>query len=116
MEFIVCFLFNRLDVVGCQKVDGIGKANTGDNTAVTDKSNLDMVLGGLEEQLIPPRKAWVLCDDCHKWRRIPAMLADFIEKTNCRWYFIFYISLYHFICFSNVETLRYSVLAFLALN
>ncbi|KAK7861250.1 histone-lysine n-methyltransferase ashh2 [Quercus suber] len=68
-----------------QKVDGIGKATTGDDTAVTNKSDLEMVRGGLEEQLLPPRKAWVLCDDCHKWRRIPAVLADFIEKTNCTW-------------------------------
>ncbi|GMY06658.1 histone-lysine N-methyltransferase ASHH2 isoform X3, partial [Fagus crenata] len=81
---IMCKVETHLES-GCQKVDGIGKANTGENTAVTDKSNLDMVLGGLEEQLIPPRKAWVLCDDCHKWRRIEAVLADFIEKTNCRW-------------------------------
>lgn len=70
---------------GSQKVDGIGKASTGDDTAVTNKSDLEMVRGGLEEQLLPPRKAWVLCDDCHKWRRIPAVLADFIEKTNCTW-------------------------------
>eukprot|EP01018_Ginkgo_biloba_P001808 Gb_36158 [translate_table: standard] len=32
-----------------------------------------------------PRKAWVLCDDCKKWRHIPVELADQIEATNCRW-------------------------------
>ncbi|KAF5467906.1 hypothetical protein F2P56_012110 [Juglans regia] len=52
---------------------------------VTNKSNLDVVPGGLEEQHPPPRKAWVLCDVCHKWRRIPALLADLIDKTNCTW-------------------------------
>ncbi|XP_051124458.1 histone-lysine N-methyltransferase ASHH2-like isoform X2 [Andrographis paniculata] len=31
------------------------------------------------------RNAWVLCDECHKWRRIPATLADHIEETNCGW-------------------------------
>ncbi|EPS67389.1 hypothetical protein M569_07380, partial [Genlisea aurea] len=31
------------------------------------------------------RNAWVLCDDCQKWRRIPATLADQIEKTDCGW-------------------------------
>ncbi|KAL3641217.1 hypothetical protein CASFOL_016185 [Castilleja foliolosa] len=34
---------------------------------------------------IPARKAWVLCDECQKWRRIPASLADHIEETRCRW-------------------------------
>ncbi|XP_023731848.1 histone-lysine N-methyltransferase ASHH2 [Lactuca sativa] len=32
-----------------------------------------------------PRSAWVCCDDCHKWRRISAILADSIESTECRW-------------------------------
>ncbi|XP_019154815.1 PREDICTED: histone-lysine N-methyltransferase ASHH2-like isoform X2 [Ipomoea nil] len=31
------------------------------------------------------RNAWVQCDDCQKWRRIPAVLADQIEETNCKW-------------------------------
>ncbi|KAJ1279490.1 hypothetical protein BS78_04G160800 [Paspalum vaginatum] len=33
----------------------------------------------------PPRAAWVCCDDCKKWRCIPAELADVIDETNCRW-------------------------------
>ncbi|KAI7753224.1 hypothetical protein M8C21_002405, partial [Ambrosia artemisiifolia] len=33
----------------------------------------------------PPPSAWVCCDDCHKWRRISAILADVIESTECRW-------------------------------
>ncbi|TVU29724.1 hypothetical protein EJB05_21306 [Eragrostis curvula] len=33
----------------------------------------------------PPRAAWVCCDDCQKWRCIPAELADVIGETNCRW-------------------------------
>ncbi|KAK4433721.1 Histone-lysine N-methyltransferase ASHH2 [Sesamum alatum] len=41
--------------------------------------------GGLRDQYVPPRNAWVLCDDCQKWRRIPATLADQIEETNCGW-------------------------------
>ncbi|XP_042059152.1 histone-lysine N-methyltransferase ASHH2-like [Salvia splendens] len=32
-----------------------------------------------------PMNAWVLCDECQKWRRIPATLADQIDQTNCRW-------------------------------
>ncbi|XP_040998884.1 histone-lysine N-methyltransferase ASHH2-like isoform X2 [Juglans microcarpa x Juglans regia] len=70
---------------GSHDVDGIEKINADDSTAVTDESNLNMVPGGLENRYPPPRKAWVLCDECHKWRRIPAMLADLIDKTNCTW-------------------------------
>ncbi|VFQ74434.1 unnamed protein product [Cuscuta campestris] len=34
---------------------------------------------------VTPRSAWVQCDDCQKWRRITALLADQIEETNCKW-------------------------------
>ncbi|BBN20370.1 protein MpASHH3 [Marchantia polymorpha subsp. ruderalis] len=32
-----------------------------------------------------PRKSWVLCDDCNKWRCIPVELADQIDDTNAKW-------------------------------
>ncbi|PIN22025.1 Histone-lysine N-methyltransferase [Handroanthus impetiginosus] len=41
--------------------------------------------GEVKDQYILQRNAWVLCDECQKWRRIPAALADQIEETNCRW-------------------------------
>ncbi|CAN6476187.1 unnamed protein product [Victoria cruziana] len=34
---------------------------------------------------LAPRQAWVLCDDCHKWRSIPAELADSIGDKDCSW-------------------------------
>uniref|UniRef100_A0A0E0K107 Histone-lysine N-methyltransferase n=1 Tax=Oryza punctata TaxID=4537 RepID=A0A0E0K107_ORYPU len=34
---------------------------------------------------VPPPPAWVCCDDCEKWRCIPAELADKIAKDNLRW-------------------------------
>ncbi|KAI6690981.1 hypothetical protein NL676_027809 [Syzygium grande] len=37
------------------------------------------------EQHLLLRNAWVRCDDCYKWRRIPAALADSIEDTNRNW-------------------------------
>ncbi|KAI3972888.1 hypothetical protein MKX01_019546 [Papaver californicum] len=43
------------------------------------------VSNAFDQQLLPSRNAWVLCDDCHKWRCIPATLADSIEETNCQW-------------------------------
>ncbi|OIT40689.1 PREDICTED: histone-lysine N-methyltransferase ASHH2-like [Nicotiana attenuata] len=48
-------------------------------------SSLDILPTEVGERLLPPRNAWVQCDDCHKWRRIPSFLADQIEETNCRW-------------------------------
>ncbi|KAK9049221.1 hypothetical protein SSX86_031812 [Deinandra increscens subsp. villosa] len=41
--------------------------------------------GSLSNSIMVPRSAWVCCDDCHKWRRISAILADNIELTGCRW-------------------------------
>ncbi|CAN4102381.1 unnamed protein product [Withania somnifera] len=48
-------------------------------------SNLDILPSEIGDRLLPPRNAWVQCDDCLKWRRIPSFLADQIEETNCRW-------------------------------
>ncbi|XP_015079413.1 histone-lysine N-methyltransferase ASHH2-like [Solanum pennellii] len=48
-------------------------------------SNMDILQSEIGERLLPPRNAWVQCDDCLKWRRIPSLLADQIEETNCRW-------------------------------
>lgn len=48
--------------------------------------NLDMIQNEVVRQYLPPRIAWVRCDDCYKWRRIAAALADSIEETNCKWY------------------------------
>ncbi|XP_040997557.1 uncharacterized protein LOC121243496 isoform X5 [Juglans microcarpa x Juglans regia] len=88
-EKVVCNkIFHKVESQpegGDHNLDSVGKTDTGDNIAVTNKSNLDVVPGGLEEQHPPPRRAWVLCDVCHKWRRIPALLADLIDKTNCTW-------------------------------
>ncbi|KAK7311510.1 hypothetical protein RJT34_09708 [Clitoria ternatea] len=73
-------------VVGNDKLDAFGKINAGDNRVSINVSNLDLLTGvGSGEQLLSPRNAWVRCDDCHKWRRIPAVLADLIDETNCTW-------------------------------
>lgn len=52
-------------------------------------SNLDILQSETGECLLPPRNAWVQCDDCLKWRRIPSLLADQIEETNCSWYVVY---------------------------
>ncbi|KAG5050455.1 hypothetical protein AAZX31_04G225800 [Glycine max] len=71
---------------GNHKLDAIGKIIADDNRVSVNVSNLDMLSGvGFGEQILSPRNAWVRCDDCHKWRRIPAVLADRIDETNCTW-------------------------------
>lgn len=75
------------DVDGNHKSDAVVKINPSDNRVSV---NADTMLGsGLGEQPQSPRNAWVSCDDCHKWRRIPALLADQIDETNCTWYTMF---------------------------
>lgn len=74
------------DAVGNHKLDAVGKINPSDNRVSVNVSNLDMTPSfDLGEQPQSPRNAWVSCDDCHKWRRIPALLADRIDETNCTW-------------------------------
>ncbi|KAI9113137.1 hypothetical protein K1719_015662 [Acacia pycnantha] len=73
-------------VHGSYQLDDIGKMNAGDDKVAVNGSNLDMAVGtGLEQQHPSPHNAWVRCDDCHKWRRIPVELADLIEETKCTW-------------------------------
>ncbi|KAL2339733.1 hypothetical protein Fmac_007673 [Flemingia macrophylla] len=70
--------------VGNHKLDAVGKINADAKGVSVNLPNMEMP-SGLGEQLLSPRNAWVRCDDCHKWRRIPAGLADLIDETNCTW-------------------------------
>ncbi|KAL2638326.1 hypothetical protein AAZV13_06G107900 [Glycine max] len=80
------FFFVSEENAGNHKLDAVGKIIADDNRVSVNLSNLDMLSGvGYGEQLLSPRNAWVRCDDCHKWRRIPAVLADRIDETNCTW-------------------------------
>ncbi|KAL6215044.1 hypothetical protein ACLB2K_014475 [Fragaria x ananassa] len=65
--------------------DPLGDANSSHIAECIGVLNLDAVPVGLDKQYIPPRNAWVLCDACNKWRRIPAELADLIDETKCTW-------------------------------
>ncbi|KAJ8557998.1 hypothetical protein K7X08_004764 [Anisodus acutangulus] len=64
---------------------GLGQVGSGKKILDGGISNLDILQSEIGERLLPPRNAWVQCDDCLKWRRIPSFLADQIEETNCRW-------------------------------
>ncbi|KAI9097499.1 hypothetical protein K1719_025270 [Acacia pycnantha] len=77
------YLHEENDTEEIQKLDFGGKINANENKI---SASPDMLPGvGLGEQHPSPRKAWVCCDDCYKWRRIPASLADVIEGTKCAW-------------------------------
>lgn len=68
---------------------GLGQVVSEKKSFIGGISNLDILQSEIGERLLPPRNAWVQCDDCLKWRRIPSLLADQIEETNCRWYVIY---------------------------
>lgn len=94
-----------MNVLGNCLVD---KPEKSDNIiASTVAVDLSVVQGAVNEQYMPPRNAWVLCDDCHKWRRIPASLVDSLGHASCTWYafilpFISHICMY--VCI--ITTLR----------
>ncbi|CAH9101764.1 unnamed protein product [Cuscuta europaea] len=66
--------------------DDIGLVEVKDNptTSITENETKKLNQSDIVMNHVP-RNAWVQCDDCHKWRRISAFLADKIEETNCRW-------------------------------
>ncbi|KAL0351532.1 UNVERIFIED_CONTAM: Histone-lysine N-methyltransferase ASHH2, partial [Sesamum calycinum] len=70
---------------GNQESSDLGESAAFSKDISAPRSDLRNSSGGVREQYTPPRNAWVLCDECQKWRRIPATLADQIEETNCGW-------------------------------
>ncbi|XP_050208602.1 histone-lysine N-methyltransferase ASHH2 [Mercurialis annua] len=65
--------------------DGTEKSDYHDIPASADVANLDTASSGAVEQHLPMDNAWVRCDACLKWRRIPVALVDSIGQTNCQW-------------------------------
>ncbi|KAF7140873.1 hypothetical protein RHSIM_Rhsim06G0088400 [Rhododendron simsii] len=61
------------------------KVKTENESTTKNVFDLDTVPKCIGEQNLPPQSAWVCCDACLKWRRIPATLADVINETNGRW-------------------------------
>ncbi|GAB4862111.1 hypothetical protein Ancab_037363 [Ancistrocladus abbreviatus] len=84
---MVCKIGSHLKT-GEHGMDYKAKTNSMCGVALIDASCQDIVPnggGGDGALTLRPRSAWVCCDDCDKWRCIPAALADIIEETNCRW-------------------------------
>ncbi|KAL3504286.1 hypothetical protein ACH5RR_034127 [Cinchona calisaya] len=62
-----------------------GETGSGNKSLTGDTPRKSMTPVGVVQQCIPLSQAWVCCEDCQKWRRIPAALADQIEETRCSW-------------------------------
>ncbi|KAG6736275.1 hypothetical protein POTOM_060981 [Populus tomentosa] len=65
--------------------DENGKIDAGEDTAAEEVADLDMLSSGVMEQNLSSDNAWVRCDDCLKWRRIPVRLVESISQTHCQW-------------------------------
>ncbi|KAF6147948.1 hypothetical protein GIB67_001523 [Kingdonia uniflora] len=72
----------KVNFAGVDTFD-LNKSSTSNKLLSEEISSMTLTVS--DNQHLPPRKAWVLCDDCSKWRCISATLADSIEETNCRW-------------------------------
>ncbi|PON60140.1 Methyltransferase [Parasponia andersonii] len=70
---------------GIHMVDEKRKSKSGKNMACMDFPKSNMLPGVTGEQYLPLHNAWARCDDCHKWRRIPAEDADIIDEIKCTW-------------------------------
>ncbi|XP_039069191.1 histone-lysine N-methyltransferase ASHH2-like [Hibiscus syriacus] len=71
-------------VTGNHISDDNEDSNTGNNIVPADVVNGDLVPDGIMQQHTQPDNAWVRCDDCHKWRRIPVSLVKSIDEAY-RW-------------------------------
>ncbi|KAL3641727.1 hypothetical protein CASFOL_012542 [Castilleja foliolosa] len=72
-------------IAGNQTSSDLGESGYPSKVSGGQLNSLPFSSGELMDQYTPPRNAWVLCDECQKWRRIPATLADQIEETNSGW-------------------------------
>jgi histone-lysine N-methyltransferase SETD2 len=101
--------------------DENGKIDAVEDTAAEEVADLDTPSSGVMEQNLSPDNAWVRCDDCLKWRRIPVRLVESISQTHCQWYFIFhptshFIYLAVFLTFSAACTPLYISIPFICLR
>ncbi|KAK9134953.1 hypothetical protein Syun_014283 [Stephania yunnanensis] len=76
---------SEINALQCNLSDDLGKQCSGSKSAPVDTLNSSSITDGLNGQFLPSQKAWVSCDECHKWRCISVELANSIEHTGCRW-------------------------------
>jgi histone-lysine N-methyltransferase SETD2 len=82
MELDISFCYTKGQEAFCSDM------NCCCNHTVEEVTNLDMPSSGVMEQNLFPDNAWVRCDDCLKWRRIPVRLVESISQTHRQWYSI----------------------------
>lgn len=63
-----------------------GEIGSGNKSLTEDTPPKDMVPVMVAQESMPITQAWVCCDGCGKWRRIPAALADIITETDRKWF------------------------------
>ncbi|PPE00785.1 hypothetical protein GOBAR_DD02201 [Gossypium barbadense] len=63
--------------------DDFENSDAGNSSASAYMTNIDSVSDVIKQHR-QPDNAWVCCDDCHKWRRIPVILLNSIDEA-CRW-------------------------------
>ncbi|XP_020889612.1 histone-lysine N-methyltransferase ASHH2 isoform X2 [Arabidopsis lyrata subsp. lyrata] len=62
----------------------IGKTSATYGTISSDVTNVETVVDFTIEDSYSTESAWVRCDDCFKWRRIPASVVGSIDESS-RW-------------------------------
>jgi hypothetical protein len=77
-------------VIGALLDADIGKTSATYGTISSDVTHGEMVVDVTIEDSYSTESAWVRCDDCFKWRRIPASVVGSIDESS-RWYVSFYI-------------------------
>ncbi|KAJ4953619.1 hypothetical protein NE237_030451 [Protea cynaroides] len=76
---------SKFNLLANETSSSLARTNAGNNVPPENICCFNVLSNGFKEQSLPPRIAWVCCDDCHKWRCISAALADYIEERNCKW-------------------------------
>lgn len=81
----MCLLILYSILLGKQTSFDLGETGDLSKGSSVQINSLPVSSGLFKGQPASQRNAWVLCDECQKWRRIPATLADEIGETNARW-------------------------------
>ncbi|EOA33541.1 hypothetical protein CARUB_v10019650mg [Capsella rubella] len=73
-----------LETTGALLDADIGKTCTVNGTISSDVGHREMVVDVTIEDSSSSESAWVRCDDCFKWRRIPSSVVGSIDESS-RW-------------------------------
>lgn len=80
-----------IHVIGALLDTDIEKTSATNGTISSSVIHGEVVLHGTIDNSSSTESAWVRCDDCFKWRRIPASVVESIDESS-RWYVLFHIA------------------------